>query len=464
MYDAPFTLHELLHATGGRLVGDNAPSAVETVFTDTRETTKNGLFLAFSGETFDAHDYLAQAVANGATLLCVEESKADRLPPGAPAILVPSTVTAFQHIARFHRMRLPNLKVILLSGSCGKTSTKESLRAIFEHALDSISVLATEGNTNNQIGLPQNLLRLNARHRIAVLEAGTNHHGELEPLSYCAMPDIAIIVSIANCHLEFLGSLEGVATEKSKLFTHLAPGGLAIIPAECPGQEILAKAASHFRVGTFGLDGTDADVTAKYLGGNLHGAKFLLRRESTGETVSVQWGVPGRHQAGNAAAAALAALSMGVPFEMIAEGLGRTTLPGLRMRVTEHNGSTWINDAYNANPDSMAASLNWLSEFADPQKLVLVLGDMGELGERSAEGHRSVCALAKHLFPSARCVVVGPNMTAAANETGLDCEAFASSKDAADAKLEFAPGSTVFLKASRSTHLELIEPDTAGAH
>ena len=464
MYDVSFTLHELLRATGGRLVGDRAPAAVESVFTDTRETARNGLFVAFSGETFDAHDYLAQAVANGASLLCVEESKADRVPAGAPAILVPSTVTAFQLIARFHRLRFPNLKVILLSGSCGKTSTKESLRAIFEHALDSISVLATEGNTNNQIGLPQNLLRLNARHRIAVLEAGTNHHGELEPLSYCAMPDLAIIVSIANCHLEFLGSLEGVAKEKSKLFTHLAPGGFAVIPAECPGQDILAQAAAPFRVGTFGMDGTDADLTAKYLGGNLHGAKFTLRRETTGETVSVQWGVPGRHQAGNAAAAALAALSLGVPFEIIAEGLARTTLPGLRMRIAEHDGSTWINDAYNANPDSMAASLNWLSEFADPKKLVLVLGDMGELGERSAEGHRSVCALAKHLFPSARCIVVGPHMTAGAAETGLVCEAFPSARDAAAASLTFEPGSTVFLKASRSTRLELLEPGAAGGH
>ena len=461
MFDVQFTLHELLRATEGRLVGDGAPAAVDSVFTDTRESARNALFLAFSGEQFDAHDDLAQAVANGASLLCIEESKIEKLPPGVPAIVVPSTVTAFQRIARFHRMRFQNLKVILLSGSCGKTSTKESLRAIFEHALDSISVLATEGNTNNQIGLPQNLLRLNARHRIAILEAGTNHHGELEPLSYCAMPDIAIIVSIANCHLEFLGSLEGVATEKSKLFTHLAPGGLAIIPAECPGQDILAKAASKFRVGTFGLDGTDADVTAKYLGGNLHGAKFLLRRESTGETVSVQWGVPGRHQAGNAAAAALAALSMGVPFETIAEGLGRTTLPGLRMRVTERNGSTWINDAYNANPDSMAASLNWLSEFADPKKLVLILGDMGELGERSAEGHRSVCALAKHLFPGSRVIVVGPHMAAAASETSLDCTVYPSAQDASNAAIRFEPGSTVFLKASRSTHLELIEP--AGA-
>ena len=464
MYEVSFTLHELLRATGGRLTGDNAPAAVDSVFTDTRESAKNALFLAFSGESFDAHDYLAQAVANGASLLCIEESKADRLPPGVPAILVPSTVTAFQHIARFHRLRFPDLKVILLSGSCGKTSTKESLRAIFEHAMDSVSVLATEGNTNNQIGLPQNLLRLNARHRIAVLEAGTNHHGELEPLSYCAMPDIAIIVSIANCHLEYLGSLEGVATEKSRLFTHLAPGGFAVIPAECPGQDILAKAAAPFRTGTFGFDGSDADLTAHYLGGNLHGAKFTLRRESTGETVSVQWGVPGRHQAGNAAAAALAALSLGVPFEIIAEGLGRTTLPGLRMRVSEHAGSTWINDAYNANPDSMAASLNWLSEFADPAKLVLVLGDMGELGERSAEGHRSVCALAKHLFPSAKCIVVGPNMTAAAAETGLACKSFPSSREAAEAGLEFESGSTVFLKASRSTHLELIEPGATGAH
>ena len=302
MFDVSFTLHELLRATEGRLVGDNAPAAVDSVFTDTRESAKNALFLAFSGEQFDAHDYLAQAVANGASLLCVEESKLDRLPPGAPAIAVPSTVTAFQRIARFHRLRFPNLKVILLSGSCGKTSTKESLRAVFTHAMDSISVLATEGNTNNQIGLPQNLLRLNARHRVAILEAGTNHHGELEPLSFCAMPDLAIIVSIANCHLEFLGSLEGVAQEKSKLFSHLAPDGFAIIPAQCPGQDILARAAAPFRTATFGFAGADADLTARYLGGNLHGAKFTLTRESTGETVSVQWGIPGRHQAPNTAA------------------------------------------------------------------------------------------------------------------------------------------------------------------
>lgn len=461
MFDVSFTLHELLRATEGRLVGDNTPNMVESVFTDTRETAKNALFLAFSGESFDAHDYLAQAVANGATLLCVEESKLDKVPAGVPAIAVSSTVTAFQRIARFHRMRFPNLKVILLSGSCGKTSTKESLRAIFTHAMDSISVLATEGNTNNQIGLPQNLLRLNARHRVAILEAGTNHHGELEPLSYCAMPDLAIIVSIANCHLEFLGSLEGVAQEKSKLFTHLAPGGFAIIPAQCPGQEILARAASQFRTGTFGFSDTDADLTAHYLGGNLHGAKFTLTRATTGETVSVQWSIPGRHQAGNAAAAALAALTFGIPFETVAEGLSRTTLPGLRMRVSGHGGSTWINDAYNANPDSMAASLNWLSEFADPKKLVLILGDMGELGESSAGGHRSVCALAKHLFPDARFLVVGPHMTAAAQETGLNCTDYPSAQDAANASVQIEAGSLVFLKASRSTHLELLEPAEA---
>ena len=458
MFDVQFTLHELLRATEGRLVGDGAPAAVDSVFTDTRESARNALFLAFSGEQFDAHDYLAQAVANGAALLCIEEDKVEKLPPGVPAIVVPSTVTAFQRIARFHRLRFPNLKVILLSGSCGKTSTKESLRAILEHATDSISVLATEGNTNNQIGLPQNLLRLNARHRYAVLEAGTNHHGELEPLSFCAMPDLAIIVSIANCHLEFLGSLEGVAQEKSKLFTHLSPSGFAIIPAQCPGHDILADATARFRRGTFGFADSDADLTADYLGGNLHGAKFRLTRKTTGETVSVQWSIPGRHQAGNAAAAALAALTFGIPFETIAEGLSRTALPGMRMRVSEHGSATWINDAYNANPDSMAASLNWLSEFADPNKLVLVLGDMGELGERSAEGHRSVCALAKHLFPASRFIVAGPRMTEAAAETGLNCTAFSSAQDAAKQAIQFEPGSLIFLKGSRSTHLELIEP------
>ena len=171
------------------------------------------------------------------------------------------------------------------------------------------------------------------------------------------MPDLAIIVSIANCHLEFLGSLEGVAQEKSRLFTHLAPGGFAVIPAQCPGQNILARAAAPFRTSTFGFADTDADLTTNYLGGNLHGAKFTLTRNSTGETVSVQWGIPGRHQAGNAAAAALAALMFGVPFKTIAEGLSNTTLPGLRMRISEHGGSTWINDAYTNGQQKSRASV-----------------------------------------------------------------------------------------------------------
>ena len=150
---------------------------------------------------------------------------------------------AYRDIAHFHRLRFPSLRLVAVTGSVGKTSVKEMLRAIFERAAGRDAVLHTEGNTNNQVGVPQNLLRLEERHRYAVIEAGTNHPGEIEPLSRCAAPQIGLINSIAPCHLEFLGSLAGVAREKAHLFDGLPGNGCAVIPRNCPEVEILEKAA-----------------------------------------------------------------------------------------------------------------------------------------------------------------------------------------------------------------------------
>lgn len=457
-----FTFAEIRSALNGEWIGPFEPDdTVDALFSDTREAAANAMFFAFRGENFDAHLFLDKAVAQGAKLLCVEKGRFDKLPDGVPAVAVESVGTAYQALAHLHRTRFPAVRMLTLTGSCGKTSTKETVRAILNAAFGAEHVLATEGNTNNQIGVPRNLFRLNADHRAAIIEMGTNHPGEIEPLTRCAEPESAMIVSIGNCHLEFLGSLEGVAREKSHIFLTLNGKGRAAIPAGAAGFDIMKAAASAqgAEIVTFG-SAPDCDFRSEYLGGTLKGASFRLTKKSTGESALIEWGIPGAHQANNAAGAAALADSLGIPFETIAKGIAGTTLPGMRMRVARHGESTWINDAYNANPDSMKASLGWLAEFADPAKLVLALGDMGELGDGSEAGHRSVLETAQSLLPGVRLVTVGPKMKAAA--ASLSVPPYKVFDSTAAAACGFAAcvrdGDLVFLKASRSTGLEKLEP------
>lgn len=451
-----FRYEELLSATGGKGVNRYSGTGIAEVTTDSRRKTAGALFIAIPGEKFDGHDYLSAALANGAELLCIEEKNLAGLPAGAPAIVVGSTVAAYQKLAAFHRKRC-GVKSIALTGSSGKTSTKEMLRAIFEHVYGKEQVLATEGNTNNQIGVPQNLLRLTDRHKICIIEMGTNHHGEIEPLSAAVEPDAALIVSIGRCHLENLGSLEGVAREKSHIFHSLQPDGTAVIPAGAAGFDIMVQAAGNHQKLFFG---TGADFESVYQGGNIRGSSFELIDRRTGERATVEWKLSGAHQAANAAGAAAIAASFGIPLSEIAAGLANCVLPGMRMKITEHGGAQWLNDAYNANPDSMKATLNWLSEFADPSKLVLVLGDMREVGELSAEVHEEILHLAAERFPGARIAAVGPFMSDAANRIeSADIRSFPDSATAAEPVRKMVlPGDTVFLKASRGTQLELVEP------
>lgn len=454
-----FTFAQLAQALGddAQWIGDFEPEKeIRCIFTDTREVVEDALFIAFAGENFDAHDFLEKAIANGAKLLCIEKDKVDKLPAGCSAAAVTSTLAAYQAIANFHRHRFPDLRLLALTGSCGKTSTKETLRAILEEAFGKEHVLATEGNFNNQIGVPRTLLRLTAAHQVAVLECGTNHHGEIEPLALCAEPESSMIVSIGNCHLEYLGSLEGVATEKSHIFKHLPQNGKAVIPLNAVGVDIMKNAAGKRDVVTFGLD-CDADFTAHYLGGNLKGSSFELTKRATGEKAVIQWSIPGEHQACNAAGAAALADTLGIPFEKIAKGIENTVLPGMRMRVARRGFATWINDAYNANPDSMKASLNWLKEFADPEHFVLALGDMGELGEGAEVGHISVLERAFELFPTARIYTIGAKMKNAAKNFSIVKSYDDSASAAEDFAKEIRPGDLVFLKASRSTGLEKLE-------
>ncbi len=460
-----FTLDEIVAACGGKVARDGAgfKGTVSEVITDSRKDCANALFIPLKGETFDGHDFIAAAIANGANIILSEPGKAPAsLPMNVTVVEVADTTAAYQDLARCHRRRFPALKVVAVTGSSGKTSTKEMMRAVFAAAYGADSVLATEGNTNNQVGVPQNLLRLTERHRVAVLEMGTNHHGEIAPLSRMAEPDVAVITFIGNCHLEHLGSLEGVAQEKSMIFSCLKPGGTAVIPISGNAQAVLEEKTVALKKYHFGNDSC-ADVSSRYLGGHLHGSTVELRFNALDQVVRFDWSLSGAHQAVNAAAAAAAALALGVSPENIAAGLADCHLPGMRMRITRRDdGTTWINDAYNANPDSMASCLKWLAEFADRENLTLVLGDMLELGKYSHSAQRRVLELARELFPLAAIYAVGKEMATAA--TAMPPEMAATiifCPTAADAasclKSQITPGQTILLKGSRGIKLETIE-------
>lgn len=454
-----FSASELVLATGGEWRNGIVPQGSVAVYTDSRQAGEGNCFLALCGEKFDAHDFLQSAVESGAGALCVarDKEKSVAVTCDLPVLLVDDTLNAYQDIARFHRRRFATLRIAAVTGSVGKTSVKEMLRAIFTVAAGAEeNVLFTLGNTNNQVGVPQNLLRLTDEHRFAVLEMGTNHHGEIEPLSRCAEPQVGVVNSIAPCHLEFLGSLDGVAAEKSHVWDGLPPDGVAVFSQNCDGVTVLTEKSAGYRALRFGSE-DGADVRAEFLSGSLEGSLFRLTFPD-GQAFEIEWSLTGEHQAVNAAAAAAAALALGVEPAEIAAGLSRTVLPGMRMARSEHGGVVYLNDAYNANPESMAASLKMLKRSAGiGDRLILVLGDMLELGAFEADGHCATLALARELLPQSRIFTVGSRMARAACTLGNPpeitvCESAAAA--GAELKKRVRAGDTVFLKGSRGMALE----------
>jgi len=474
-----FDIKELAGVVDGAEVAsfgaDVAAVSAGRVETDTRKDLNGALFLALKGERFDGHDFVDAAAAGGAAAVCVSseyaESRVPRFP--VPALVVPDTLKALQSIAAWHRWRFPGLKVVGITGSSGKTSVKEMIRSILVEAFGSDAVLATEGNTNNHIGLPMNLLRAVPEHRVAVLELGTNHPGEIEVLAEIAAPDIAVATSIGNAHIEFFGDLDGVAREKGTIFKERSgPGGkvvapIAILPAECPGRSILLEYVSGEAL-SFGFDDS---ATAKVDYESLDATTALLGlRVSAGEGArgefDVKWGLGGRHQASNAAAAALVAARLGA-LDAVPAGLANCELPGMRMKVEEIDGVTWINDAYNANPDSVRAAVDRVAEIAESRDILVVLGDMFELGSESARLHEETLEFVARRLPDADFALVGGTMSAAAgrvSDMSGRFDAYAAAEELSERFRSDPPssGGIVFLKGSRGMGLERCVPKNAG--
>lgn len=464
-----YSLAQLSKICNGQLIHCNNPEQffIDSFSTDTRKDCSKSLFIALAGENFDSHDFLDKAIEAGAIALCVNRAKLAKIAvtENIPLLLVDDTLKAYQNIARHHRHKIFPM-VIALTGSSGKTSTKEILAAILRRLYGDGAVYATQGNTNNHVGVPQNLLNLQEKHKFAIIEMGTNHFGEIETLSNIAEPDIGIIVSIGNAHLEFLRDTNGVATEKSAIFAKMNPNGAAIFPGECPGLHIIEEKTANFKKLRFGLDScpNNCDIRVKYHGSTLRGSKFELILQNPEKSATIEWSLLGKHQALNAAAAVLGAMATGADFESAASALSKgVEIPGMRMRFENKDGILIINDAYNANPDSVRAGIEWLAEALSneekPGTVHVIFGDMLELGESSLQKHEETLDFAFKKLPTAKFVTVGKNMLEAVkslNVEKISLKTYANSDSAREIVNQFVLGDIVYLKGSRGIALEKI--------
>lgn len=438
-------LSEIVQFTGGRLVG--ADRAIAGVSTDTRAIARDQLFVALRGERFDAHDFLSEALAAGAGALLVND--ANKLPAGASALVVDDTRLALGKLGAAWRARFA-IPVIAVTGSNGKTTTKEMIAAILKVQLGD-AVLATRGNLNNDIGLPLTLLGLNETHRAAVIEMGMNHPGEIAYLAPLGAPSVAVLTNAQRAHLEGMGDMNEVAREKGSIFTGLAAGGVAVINADDAYAGLWRQMAGGHAVRSFGIE-QPADVHGAL---RQHGLETLLTLQAREGCAELCLSVPGRHNARNAVAAAAACLAAGVPLPAVVAGLERFAGVKGRLQVRPGvAGAVVLDDTYNANPDSVRAGIEVLA--ATVGRKILVLGDMGGIGEASGQYHDEIGGYAKSqgvdlLFG------IGDACQQAVRNFGEGARHFADiEKLLAAVNKEMGPETTVLVKGSRFMKMERV--------
>jgi UDP-N-acetylmuramoyl-tripeptide--D-alanyl-D-alanine ligase len=451
-------LSQAAQATGGKLAGGDVRFAA--VSSDSRTIAPHDLFIALRGEHFDGYEFVATAAKAGAAAAMVNadsyqgargKEQEARLARGIPLLMVKDTRLALGQLAAWWRKQFV-ISLVAITGSNGKTTVKEMLAAILcEAAGSEDAVLATRGNLNNDIGMPLTLLRLNATHRYAVIEMGMNHREEIDYLTRIAEPDVALINNASGAHLQGLGTVEAVARAKGEIFAGLQHHGTAVINADDMHAPLWRVMAGAHPLLEFGLD-AGADVSGKW---RPRGDGLRLDVVTPQGRFTADLQVPGEHNARNALAATAAATVLNIPLETIARGLERFSgVAGRLQRKDALHGAHLIDDTYNANPASLRAAISVLAGAAG--KRVLVLGDMGELGEDATMFHTEIGAEARSAGID-KLYALGDLSSNTAREFGSGAQHFERIGDLLAAlEKELDANTTMLVKGSRFMKMERV--------
>ncbi len=443
------TLQTIADYAGATLRQGDPSRGVSVINSDSRTLRAGELFLALRGERFDGHAFVEQAASLGAAGAIVADDYTTALPAEFALISAPDPLLAYQRIAQAYRRSLP-LRVIGITGSNGKTSTKDFTAAVLGRRF---RVLKTEGNLNNHIGVPRTLLNASREDEIAVVEMGMNHPGEIGPLAEMAKPDVAIITNIGEAHLEFMHTREAIALEKGMLAEALTEEGVLILPAADAFTPSIAQ-RTRARVVTVGFE--QGDVRGAGFEQDFNGSRFTVTAE--GESAAVSIPVPSVHMAVNALLAIAAGLACGRTLAECAIGISDVALTHGRLESRLVGNRQFIDDTYNANPDSVVAALETLAQMPVTGRRVAVLGRMGELGAGADAGHRRVGEAAAQLGINFLIGVGAEGVTIAdaARAAGLSEASAVVSIDQAASLLarRTEPGDVILVKGSRSAAME----------
>ncbi|HJT79668.1 MAG TPA: UDP-N-acetylmuramoyl-tripeptide--D-alanyl-D-alanine ligase [Chthoniobacterales bacterium] len=444
-------LSEIAKLAGATLESGNANAVVDTVSTDSRTIREGQLFVALRGDNFDAHNFVDEVAKKGAAGAIVDRNWKGRVPNNFAIVRADDTLMAYQQLAANYRKSLP-LKVLAITGSNGKTTTKDFAAAVLAKKF---RVTKTEGNFNNHVGLPRTILESTSADEIGVWELGMNHPGEIGTLARIAQPDAGIITNVGVAHIEFLGTREAIADEKGALAEALGPGGWLILNADDPFTGRIAP-RSRARVILAGT--TSGSIRAAEISQSAAGSDFTILEGA--HRCRAQLPVPGLHMIQNALFAVAAGRAFGVSLEEAAESLASAPLSKARLQVKSVRGVQFIDDSYNANPDSMKAALRTLMELDADGKRIAVLGEMRELGAETERGHREVGEKAATLGID-QLIAIGETgkVTAdAAQRAGLKSAVAVKDTSEAAELLDriVSPGDLVLIKGSRGARTEQV--------
>src|SRR6202795_2184469 len=445
------SIFQIAEFASASVSGGDGNVSIDKISTDSRTLKRGELFVALRGENFDGHKFVEAAVKTGAAGAIVDLGWKGKVPDNFTVIRVEDTLHAYQTVAANYRKSLP-LRVLAITGSNGKTSTKDFAAAVLGRRF---RVTKTQGNFNNHVGLPRTMLEATSQDEVAVWEIGMNHPGEIAVLSKIAAPDAAIITNIGVAHIEFMGSREAIAAEKGSLAEAIETQGTVILNADDSFSEGIA-ARTRAKVVSAGTTG--GAVRAIEIRQSADGSEFTIVEGA--HRCRAQLPVAGTHMVQNALLAVAAGRAFGLSIEECAAGLAAAPLTKARLQIKEIGGVQFLDDSYNANPDSMKAALRTLVELDVDGKKIAVLGEMRELGTETERGHEEVGEAAAafgidHLIGIGE---MGAIISRAAEKAGLEkSNVVGSTSEAAELLLEIAaPGDLILIKGSRLARTEQV--------